>query len=79
MSLMGIFTADGQILLLTGGGPDNSTQTLGYYLFTQVYGKAETSQTYNYSSAIGLVLTVLTLPVVFVVKYLLEKVENVEY
>ena len=79
MSLMGIFTADGQILLLTGGGPDNSTQTLGYYLFTQVYGKPETSQTYNYSSAIGLALTVLTLPVVFVVKHLLEKVENVEY
>jgi len=76
MSLMGIFTASGNILLL---GTGESTYTLGHYLFLQVYNQPETSNSYNYSAAIGMVLTVLTLPVVFIVKYLLEKVENVEY
>ncbi len=77
MSLMGLFTASGNILLLTNGG--YGTMTLSHYLFTRVYGVPELSNLYNYSSAIGLVLTCLTLPIVFVVRRLLEKVEPVEY
>ena len=77
LSLMGVFTASGEILLLTGGS--YGTNTLSYFLFTKVYNVPETSNTYNYSAAIGLVLTMLTLPIVFTVKHFLEKVENVEY
>ncbi len=77
LSLMGIFTASGNILLLTNGGA--GTMTLSHYLFTRVYQVPESSNLYNYSSAIGLVLTILTLPVVFLVQWLLGKVENVEY
>ncbi len=77
MGLMGIFTASGAILLLTNGAYD--TMTLSHFLFTRVYQQPETSNLYNYSAAIGIVLTVLTLPVVFVVRWLLEKVEPVEY
>lgn len=77
LSLMGLFSATGNILLLTGGS--YGTNTLSYYLFTRVYDVPENSNTYNYSAAIGLVLTLLTLPIVFTVKHFLEKVENVEY
>lgn len=77
LSLMGLFTASGQILLLTGGSYE--TNTLSYYLFTRVYKVPETSNLYNYSSALGLVLTLLTLPIVFIVQYFLNKVEEVQY
>lgn len=77
LSLMGLFTASGEILLLTGGSYD--TMTLSYYLFTRVYSVPETSNLYNYSSAIGLVLTLLTLPIVFIVQFFLNKVEDVQY
>lgn len=76
MSLMGIFTASGNILLL---GTGEKTYSLGHYMFLQVYNQPETSNSYNYSSALGLLLTICTLPVVFIVQWLLGKVENVEY
>ncbi len=77
LGLMGLFTSSGNILLLTGGAYD--TNTLSFYLFSQVYGKPETSNSYNYASAIGLLLTALTLPIVFGVTKLTNKVENVEF
>ena len=77
MGLMGFFGASGNILLLTGG--EYNTNTLAYYLFTRVYNVPETSNLYNYSSALGLVMTALTLPIVFVVRHLLEKVPPAEF
>lgn len=77
MSLMGIFGASGNILLLTDGY--YNTNTLSHFLFRQVYGQAEASNSYNYASALGLVLTVMTLPIVFLVRRLLEKVPPAEF
>jgi ABC-type sugar transport system permease subunit len=48
MSLMGIFTASGNILLLTNGA--YGTNTLSHFLFTRVYNVPESSNLYNYSS-----------------------------
>ncbi len=77
MGLMGIFGASGNILLLTGGA--YNTNTLSHFLFTRVYNVPEFSNLYNYSSALGLVMTMLTLPIVFIVRKLLEKVPAAEF
>ena len=77
MGLMGFFGASGNILMLTNGG--YGTTTLSHFLFTRVYQVPETSNLYNYSSALGLVMTVLTLPVVFIVQRLLNKVPPAEF
>ena len=77
MGLMGFFGASGNILLLTNGY--YNTNTLSHYLFTRVYNVPEASNLYNYSSALGLVMTVMTLPVVFIVQRLLERVPPAEF
>ena len=79
LSLTGIFTSSGNILLLTNGLYD--TNTISFLIFQNVYngGAPETSGTQGYASAIGLVFTVLTLPIVFLSVKLLNKVEDVKY
>lgn len=77
ISLTGIFTASGNILLLTGG--TYGTNTISFYIFQRVYGNAETSNSYNYAAAVGLFFTILTLPMVLLANKLLSKVESVEY
>lgn len=68
----GIFTASGPILYFTGG--DFGTQTLSYWIFAQTRAGQ-----YNYPSAIGIFFTVLNLPIVFIVRKLMNKVETVSY
>ncbi|MBR1867749.1 MAG: sugar ABC transporter permease [Clostridia bacterium] len=77
LQLTGIFTASGNILFLTGGAFD--TTTISYFIFQSVYKVPETSNKYNYASAVGLVFTMLTLPIVFVTRWLLNKIEDVQY
>ena len=77
MGLMGLFGASGNILLLTGGA--YNTNTLSYFLFDSVYHADKLSNSFNYASAVGIVMTLLTLPIVFVVQRLLEKVPPAEF
>ncbi len=68
MSLCGVFAASGPILYLTQGAAD--TTTLGYWLFTQVMGDS-----YNYPAAVGLVFTVLGVPILLVSRYIINKTD----
>lgn len=77
LQLSGIFTASGNILLLTGGA--YNTNSISFLIFQQVYGVAETSNTYNYGSAVGMFFTLLTIPIVFVSRYFINRIEDVEY
>ena len=77
LSLTGIFTSSGNILYLTGGA--YGTNTISYLIFQNVYGNQLTSNLYNYASCVGICFTLLTLPVVFVSRKLLNKVEDVAY
>lgn len=77
LNLIGVFTASGNILLLTGG--EYGTNTISFFLFTRVYGNAETSNSYNYASAFGLILTILTIPIVFFANHFLNKINKAEY
>lgn len=77
ISLTGIFTASGNILLLTGG--TYGTNTISFFIFQRVYGNAETSNSYNYAAAVGLFFTILTLPIVLLCNKILSKIDNTEY
>ena len=67
MSLCAVFTASGPILYMTQGGAD--TTTLGYWLFTQVMGDS-----YNYPAAVGLVFTMLGIPILLISRFIINKV-----
>lgn len=67
MALCGIFTASGPILYMTQGGAD--TTTLGYWLFSQVIDGS-----FNYPAAVGLVFTLLGIPILVVCRWLINKI-----
>ncbi len=74
----GIFGASGPIFLFTQG--KYGTSTIAYWLWTKVYGLPLNSPALNYGAAIGLFFTVVALPIVFGVRWLLGKVQAaVEY
>ena len=77
LQLTGLFTSSGNILLLTGGS--YNTSTISYFIFGNVYKVAQTSNKYNYAASVGFIFTVITLPIVFVSRWLLNKVEDVQY
>lgn len=77
LQLTGIFTASGNILLLTNGAFE--TTTITFFIFENVYKVAETSNKYNYASAVGIVFTLLTIPIVFFTRAMLNKIEDVQY
>ncbi len=66
MGLCGVFAASGPILYMTQGAAD--TTTLGYWLFTQVMGDS-----YNYPAAVGLVFTLLGIPILLITRYIVNK------
>lgn len=77
LSMTGLFTSSGPILLFTAGA--NKTTTLSYWIFASVYGKDTVSVNYGLVSATGLVFTLLGLPVILGVRWLFEKIPSVEY
>lgn len=68
MSLCAVFTASGPILYFTQGAAE--TTTLGYWLFTQVMGDS-----YNYPAAVGLVFTLLGIPILLIARFIINKAD----
>jgi ABC-type sugar transport system permease subunit len=69
MSIAGIFGASGSIFLLTKG--QYGTQTVSNWMFMQVYntvGNPDVSNAYNYLSAVGLLLTVVSFAISMAVR-----------
>ena len=72
--ITGILSADGPILLLTGGAYD--TYTIGFWFYSQIF----LSHSYEYPSAIGLLMTCVVAPISIIARKLLDKVyADVEY
>lgn len=69
-TFVGIFTSSGPILLFTMGAWD--TMTISYWIYSRVYygGGVE------YASAVGLAFTVIALPIVLGVKWLMERLQD---
>lgn len=71
LTIAGFFAASGSVFLLTQG--ELGTMTISCWLYLQVYnnvGNVEASNTYNYMSAIGLLMTSVTLVIVLVTRKL---------
>ena len=74
LAVVGLFNSSGPILFFTLGQHD--TYTISYWIFEQVYMKS----VYEYASAVGLFFTIVGLPIVMIVKWLLDKVgTEIEY
>lgn len=74
----GILVSSGPILLMTGGAYE--TSTLSYWIFISTYkGAGGGTNAYNVVSATGLILTLVTFPIVMSVKKIGEKLGEVEY
>ena len=75
----GIFSSSGPILLFTAGNYD--TTTISYWIFEQVYGTgaAGGAGSYNLVSAAGLCFTLVGVPIILFVRWLMEKLPAVEY
>ena len=75
LAVAGLFMETGPILYFTGNDTSLKTQTLNYWIFLQV----KYEENYNYPAAIGLIFTVLGLPLVFISRWLMSKVDSVTY
>lgn len=76
-SMAGIFTADAGTFLFTRNG-GYETSTIGFRLFIEVYyisnaGVGAGNTAYGYPAALGMILSVITIPLVLVWRHFLEK------
>lgn len=77
LGLTGLFVWYGPIMLLTYGS--YRTTTIGWYIISHVLGSSGI-YSYNYPAAVGMLCTVISVPLVFGVKAILDKItEAVEY
>ena len=67
LQLTSIFTASGPILYFTGGNGD--PYTLSFWIFDQVRGDV-----YNYPAAVGMFFTLIGIPIVFFIRWAINKV-----
>lgn len=75
LAITGIFTSTGPILLFGTGGA-YETYSISYFIFSQVYD----SGIYNYPAAIGVFFTIYSIPVVFGIRFIMNKFDSkVEY
>lgn len=75
LNLTGIFGAGGPILLFTKGAA--KTTTIGYWIFDKI--KYHGTAAYNEVSAVGLLFTLVGVPVILFFKWLIEKIPVVDY
>ena len=72
-TVIGFFSASGNVLLLTEGR--YNTTTLSYWL----YDKVVVNDQYNVPAAMGILMTIATLPLVVICRWLSNKVETIEF
>lgn len=77
LAVTGLFTVNVPILVFgTGGAYD--TWTISYYIFTRV--QSQSSGALNYPAAIGVFFTIISLPIVFGFRWIMNKFDpKVEY
>lgn len=78
MATANMFGASGPVLLLTGGA--NKTNTISYQIFIKVYNTKGAINPQNEAAAWGMVFSVICIPIVFTLRYFLNKHFNeIEY
>ena len=79
-AMSGVFLTDNGSFLYTNGQYD--TACMGYYIFIytkQVADNNGSNALLGYPSALGVLLTAVTVPIVLVVRHIMEKVNDVSY
>ena len=74
-SFVGIFSSSGPILLFTQG--KYKTYTLSFWIYAKTVGISGTRL--EYAAAVGLFFTILATPISLFVKWLMDRIEPVEY
>ena len=69
----GFFTGYGMLVTFFSTTADYSIRTIGYDFFVKIYN-AVGQYDFPYVSAGGIIFTLVTIPVIFTVKYVLEKI-----
>lgn len=69
----GIFTNQINDFLFFGTTPNNETMTLGYLLYVKTYTAKQNMAEYPTIASLGLMITVVAIPLTFLVKHLLDK------
>ncbi len=78
LDVIGILSSSGPILLFTGTASNKlETTTISYWMFQKVYATGEDA--YAEASAAGMCLTAIMFPIIYVMRWLINKVEAVEY
>ena len=75
LDVVGILSSSGPILLFTKGAYE--TTTISYWMFTLVYATGENA--YAKASAAGMCLTIIMFPIVYTMRWLIGKIDTVEY
>ncbi len=73
MSIIGIFNASGPVLMFTKGA--FGTYTINYWMFERVMNVSNL----EYAAAAGIFFTVLGLPILAIARFLMNRVEVIEY
>lgn len=74
LSVVGIMNVTGPILAFTQG--DAGTMTLSFYIYKLVAGIGSGSNDLNLAAALGIVMTIASAPLVFIVKHIIDKKED---
>ena len=75
-----IFSSSGPILLFTSGNYE--TTTISYWIFEKIYGNGVlggSPSNYNIASCTGLCFTLVGVPIILAIRYLMDKLPTVEY
>ena len=76
LQIIGLFGASGSVLILTDG--QNGTTTLAFWMYKMVQASIEGE--YHHVAALGLIFTVITIPIVIVCRWFMNRFgEEVEY
>lgn len=80
LTCTGFLNSSGPILLLAPDTYTLSTTTINYWIFEKVYANGtHMGGQYNLVSAAGMVLTVVTVPIILALRKLLDLIPSVEY
>lgn len=75
-----LLNSSGPILLLASDSYSLGTTTISYWIFDKVYaGGSYMKGAYNLVSATGLCFTIVTVPIILLIRWAIEKVPAVEY
>ncbi|HBF86975.1 MAG TPA: hypothetical protein DDW54_04770 [Clostridiales bacterium] len=76
IGISAIFTDQANVFTFFDVGASTAVQTIGYYLYNVVYTTRGSMDRFPYAAAAGLTLTAVTIPVVMIARFFLDKLDK---